>query len=102
VTLALRSLASVLALSGCVDKAPPAVWPEPPPPLLAQPIRPIDSEDPPAKAEESNGPEDGAVPLGSAPDAGEDEAAPPSDDEAPADATDPGAPGPTEGEESDG
>ena len=29
---------ALVALSGCVDKTPPPLWPTPPPPTLAQPI----------------------------------------------------------------
>ena len=32
-------LALVLSTGGCVDKAPPPMWPAPPPPRVATPIR---------------------------------------------------------------
>lgn len=32
------TIALVAALTGCGDRAPPALWPEPPPPTLAEPI----------------------------------------------------------------
>ena len=39
-TLVVASTLSVLSfvLVGCGDRAPPALWPEPPPPTLAEPI----------------------------------------------------------------
>lgn len=62
-----------LALA-CVDKAPPAAWPEPPPPTLAKPIEApkTQSEAPPEPVPSLdaavNSPEDGATAI--------DEAAP--------------------------
>jgi hypothetical protein len=59
--------ATVLAFvaTGCVDKAPPALWPEPPPPLLAEPIDAGEGGETGDAAEtgavEGNAPEDGAV-----------------------------------------
>ncbi len=60
-----------LALSlSCVDKAPPAAWPEPPPPVLANPIEatprdagPEANEPPPELDAAANEPEDGAVSI---------------------------------------
>jgi hypothetical protein len=38
-TVAVAAAAAVIApLLGCGDRAPPALWPEPPPPTLAAPI----------------------------------------------------------------
>ena len=56
-------LLALLAI-GCVDKAPPALWPEPPPPLLAEPIdagEGGETGDAETGAVEGNTPEDGAV-----------------------------------------
>ena len=58
-----------LGLGACVDRAPPAAWPEPPPPTLAEPIqadgtskKEADPKDSTAEEPGAN-PEDGAVRL---------------------------------------
>ena len=65
-----RSLAWLVAVLGlsvaCVEKAPPASWPEPPPPILAEPIEAEGREaEPTARSRDAatNSPEDGAVSL---------------------------------------
>ena len=79
--------AACLALSSaCVDKAPPATWPEPPPPVLAAPVGGEEAKVPSARVpdepsealEGTNDPKEGAVGLEeAAPEASE----PPSTDE---------------------
>lgn len=91
------SIGLCVALSGCVDKAPPATWPEPPPPVLAKPVLASDASEAKAMAEPSepldgtNDPSDGSVDLQGAEapantEAGtktsEPSSAPPQDDEA--------------------
>ena len=50
---AIGGLVAVLSVAACGDRAPPALWPEPPPPTLAKPIGVEDPEgmDATAKAE---------------------------------------------------
>ena len=43
-------LALVLLTGGCVDKAPPPMWPAPPPPRVATPIRADDASAPVVQA----------------------------------------------------
>ena len=58
-------------MAGCVDKAPPATWPEPPPPLLAEPVGGEEAKvpssrepDEPSEAVDgTNDPQEGAVGL---------------------------------------
>ena len=58
-----------MVMSGCVDKAPPATWPEPPPPVLAKPVLASDAPEAEAEPEPSepldgtNDPADGSVDL---------------------------------------
>ena len=70
----LGAAACVFAL-GCVDKAPPATWPEPPPPVMAKPVggdaapTPVAEapDEPSAALEGTNDPKEGAVGLDEAP-----------------------------------
>ena len=59
------------SLFACVDKAPPATWPEPPPPVMAKPVggeaaemTPTREPDLPSEAlDGTNDPKEGAVGL---------------------------------------
>ncbi len=49
---ALAGAMMLAGLVGCADRAPPPLWPEPPPPTLAEPIgEPVLDEEPPPAVE---------------------------------------------------
>lgn len=75
-------LATMLLVAACGDRAPPPLWPEPPPPTLA---KPIGQEPPAADREPGVSPDAGGEPAGTAEEArqggGDPPDAPPSDPE---------------------